>query len=186
MTMTTLSSAGWVVHDVGLAASIGGTLFGRAALQPALSEISRAEERDRVSAEAWQRFSWVNLASHLAFAVPWLVGRRMRTGREVSGAARALTLTKDVLVGASLISGVSSVVLGRRLGERARRGLGPAQTRQREIDGEERQSRAYQRAVGVLGIVNLIANVAIAGVTALLAMEGSKSARFAASSRRLP
>jgi hypothetical protein len=56
-TKANLSSAAWAVHDLGLATAIGGTLFGRTALQPALSEIAGADERDLVSAKAWQRFS---------------------------------------------------------------------------------------------------------------------------------
>src|SRR3954464_16017611 len=109
--MATLSSAAWVVHDVGLAASIGGTLFGRAALEPSLDEIQDPAERDRVSADAWKRFSWVNLASPVAFAVPGLLGRTMRSGDEVSGEARALTRVKDVLVGLSVVTGIGSVLL---------------------------------------------------------------------------
>ena len=39
--MAKLSSAAWMVHDLGLATSLGGTLFGRVALQPALHQIAR-------------------------------------------------------------------------------------------------------------------------------------------------
>ena len=45
---------------------------------------------------------------------------------------------------------------------------------------------ALQRAVGGLGIANLMANVGVLGITAALAMEGSRSPRFAARSRFLP
>jgi hypothetical protein len=178
VTMTALSSAAWVVHDVGLATSIGGTLFGRAALEPSLDEIGSPIERDRVSADAWQRFSWVNLASHLAFAVPWFIGRRLRTGREVSSTARALTRVKDVLVGISLVSGIGNMFLGRKLGERSRRGAGP--------ENAPAQARPLDRSVGAVGMMNLLANIGVLGVTALLAMEGSKSMRWGASSRWLP
>src|SRR5579872_1884716 len=34
--MSTLSTAAWAAHDVGLATAVGGTLYGRAALEPAL------------------------------------------------------------------------------------------------------------------------------------------------------
>lgn len=189
--MTTLSSAGWVAHEVGLATSIGGTLFGRTALQPALSSITSAQERDRVSAEAWQRFSWLNIASHLAVAVPWFIGRSMLSGREVTRDARSLTIAKDVLVGASLITGISSVLLGRMLGKRTEEGFGPAESRDRtspegEAEGEAAKTRKLQRTVGTLGMLNLAANIGIAGVTALLAMQGTRSARFAFLSRFLP
>lgn len=175
--MPALSSAAWVVHDAGLAASIGGTLFGRAALEPALCEISDPHERDLASARAWKRFAYLDVASHLAFAVPWIVGRRMRTGREVSAAARALTRAKDALVGVSLVTGIASHVLGKRLGDRIEEG---------EELREGSRPRRLQRVIGALGNLNLFVNTTILGITALLAMEGSKSVRFTRSSRRLP
>jgi hypothetical protein len=181
--MTTLSSAAWVVHDAGLATAIGGSLFGRAALEPALAEISDPGERDRVSTSAWNRFSWLNLAAHVAFAVPWFIGRSLRSGSEVSGVARALTCTKDVLVGASLITGVGTHLVGRKIKQRTERDQGPE--RERAQPGRQ-TSRGLERTVGALGMFDMIVNVGILGVTALLAMEAGKSVRFAVSSRSLP
>ena len=45
---------------------------------------------------------------------------------------------------------------------------------------------ASQKVTGTLGTMNLLTNIAILGVTTMLAMEGNKSARFPLSSRRLP
>jgi hypothetical protein len=158
---------------------------------PALGAITSAQERDQVSAEAWQRFSWINIASHLAVAVPWFIGRSLLSGHEVSRDARSLTLVKDILVGASLITGISSVLLGRMLGKRADEGLGPAEARDRmspegELEGEAAKTLRLRRTVGTLGMLNLAANIGIAGVTALLAMQGTQSARFGFFSRLLP
>ena len=186
--MPMLSSTAWILHDLGLATSIGGTIFGRTALEPALREVTAAQERDRASDVAWRRFSWVNLAAHGAMAVSWMVGRSMLTGEEVSRTARGLVRTKDALVAASVASGVASVVLGRALGRRASRGLGPERARETDgsADREARRTRALERAVGALGIVNLAANTGVAAVTTVLAMEGSQSLRFTGQSRRLP
>lgn len=184
---TMLSQAGWVVHEVGLATSIGGTLFGRAALEPSLEAVASAAERDRVSANAWKRFSWLNLAGHVAFAVPWFIGRSMLSGREVTRTARKLTRIKDVLIGASLLTGVSSVLLGRVLGKRAEEGMGPEEMRDRPSKSAEAdKSIALEKTVGALGNMNLLLNIGILGVTTLLAMQAGKSARFAPLSRRLP
>ena len=176
--MTTLSTAGWVVHDVGLATAIGGSLFGKAALEPALDEIANPRERDRVSADAWRRFSWVKLGAHVAFAAPWFIGRTLRSGREVSARAGALTRAKDILMGVSLVTGIASHFLGLKLGKQIDRGEGPEQG--------NKQSRMLERVVATLGSVNTLANVGIVGTTAVLSMEGSKSVKFAASSRKLP
>jgi hypothetical protein len=187
--MATLSSAAWAVHEVGLATAIGGTLFGRAALEPALHEIKSPEERDLVSAEAWQRFSWMNLSGHVAFAATWLIGRTMLSGREVSGTARTLTKVKDGMVIASVITGVTSILLGRQLAVRSRRGVGPEHVREsgdRKGDRQAKTTRAMERAVGGLGILNLVTNVGIAAITAILGMEANKSVRFAPRSRWLP
>ncbi len=181
--MTTLSSAGWIVHDVGLATSIGGSLFGKVALEPALDDVSSPRERDQMSEDAWRRFSWINLAGHVAFAVPWLIGRRMLSGREVSARARTLTRAKDIFVGASLITGIASIVLGRVLGSKARRGAGPEEAKYGQGESE---SVALEKAVGTVGTVNLIATIGVIAVTSLLAMEAGKSGRFAVRSKFLP
>lgn len=185
--MATLSTAAWAVHDVGLAAAIGGTLFGRTALQPALSEIASAAERDMVSADAWQRFSLINLVAHGAMAATWFVGRNMLSGREVTVTARRLTKVKDGLIVASLITGIGSILLGRSLGKRAREGMGPQEIRDRSgvVEGA-RKTESIQRACGALGLANLATNVGIMAVTTMLAMEGNKSARFPLWSRLLP
>ena len=185
--MATLSTAAWAVHDVGLAAAIGGTLFGRTALQPALSEITSPAERDMVSADAWQRFSLVNLVAHGAMAATWFVGRNMLSGREVTMTARRLTKVKDGLIVASLITGIGSILLGRSLGQRAREGMGPSEMRDRSnVAPDAARTQSIQRACGALGLANLVTNIGIMAVTTVLAMEGSKSARFPVWSRLLP
>src|SRR5262245_62540171 len=93
--MTALSTAAWTAHEIGLATAVGGTMFGRAALQPALQEIEDLDNRDRISSEAWRRFSWLNLAAHGVVAATWFAGRSMPGGLGVSGSTRALTRLKD-------------------------------------------------------------------------------------------
>jgi hypothetical protein len=166
---------------VGLAATIGGTLFGQLALEPALDEVSDPEERDRLSTDAWRRFSWVNLAAHALVAGSWFVGRSMLSGREVTSTARTLTRVKDGLVIASLATGLGCNLLGRLLGRKTDQGKGP----ELRTD-EQNESKALERIVSVLGTANLVSNVAVLGVTSALAMEGSKSARFPLWSKRLP
>jgi uncharacterized membrane protein len=188
--MAKLSTAAWLVHDMGLAATIGGTLFGRVALQPALYKVALPEERDLVSAAAWKRFSWINVLSHVAFAVPWFVGRTVLSGNEVSMKARELTKAKDILVLASLVTGVSSVMLGRSLAKRGMQGRGAQAVKEGERFGHSerdiKRTRRIKRATGFLGFLNLLATAGVGAVTTLLAMEGNQSARFAPVSRVLP
>lgn len=187
--MSKLSTAAWIAHDLGLAASIGGALFGRVALDPALKQISDPAERDQVNEAAWGRYGKVSLISHLAIAASWLVGRTMLSGREVSASARSLTRAKDVLVGVSVASVAGSAILGALL-SRERGEPGPEEARARGANGKGRgeahEKVAIDRTLDVIGLVNLGANIALAGVTAALAAEGNRSARFALVSRFLP
>jgi hypothetical protein len=176
--MAKLSSAAWIAHDVGLATALGGTLFGREALHPALREgIDDQLDRDRVADSAWRRFSWINLAAHGAMAATWFAGRSMLSGREVSRKARPLTVAKDALITASLATGLASVVLGRILGRRVRN----------QVTLEQRERvETLRRAVGATGLVNLAANIGILGITTALSMQAAKSQKFGLISRLLP
>ena len=188
--MAKLSTGAWLVHDLGLAASLGGTMFGRFALQPSLHKIGLPEERDLVSAEAWKRFSWINLVSHAAFAVPWLIGRTLVSSRDVSRKARGLAKTKDMLVLASLITGASSMLLGRWLANRGMQGRGAQAVNEGERFGhserEIQRTRRLKHGVGLLGMLNMFATAGVGAITTMLALEGNHSARFAPMRRMLP
>jgi hypothetical protein len=174
-----------MAHDVGLATAIGGTMFGQEAFQPALSEISDRKERDQVSDLAWRRFSWLNLAGHAAVAATWFFGRSLLTGRSVSPTARRLTVAKDILVIASLATGLTSMILGRVLGARVT-GKHGSTGEGAMSGGREQNDQKLRKAVRTLGLTNLAANVGIAGVTTALSMEASQSVPFSFTSRRLP
>ena len=178
--MSHLTSAAWIAHDLGLATTIGGTLFGQGALHPALRERLHDDQQSMLVADAaWRRFSWLNLAAHAAFAATWLVGRSMLSGREVSKTGRTLTRVKDGLVIASLITGISSIVLGRVLGKKMR-------ARERGNADQDAEIARLRKAVSKLGKLNLLATAGIGAVTTGLSMEASKSLPFSYVSRRLP
>lgn len=183
--MATLSSTAWIVHDLGLASTIGGSLFGKLALHPSIHHVADTQQRDELVDDAWRRFSILNLAAHLAVLATWLPGRKMLSGREATPLARSLTLAKDVLIGTSLASGVASIVAGRALARRVRRGAGPAHART-AAPGETTPTARLDRTVRRLGTLNLACNVGVMAVTSLLAMQASQSMRFGRIARRLP
>jgi hypothetical protein len=172
--MTMLSTTAWVAHDLGLASAFGGNLFGKLALEPAVGEVSNPEERDRVEDRAWRRFSIWNAVALGTYAVTWFAGRKILTGREVSRAARALTITKDALVGSSVGVGLGAMIVGRLLSRAKQEHVEPARVRK------------IHRAVNVLGDVQLGLTAAILGVTSALAMQAGRSTKFSAVSRFLP
>ncbi|HLU67363.1 MAG TPA: hypothetical protein VKZ63_13855 [Kofleriaceae bacterium] len=187
--MPLLSSTAWILHDLGLATSIGGTLFGRAAMHPALDTVSDPQERDRVAEVAWRRFQAMNLAGHGAMALSWMVGRRMLSGEEVSRRGHRMTRTKDALVLASVATGVGTALLGRALARCIQRERGPQRVREangRISEREAQRARRLEQAVRVVGTLNVAANAGVAAVTTLLAMESGESLRFVRISRHLP
>lgn len=183
--MSAFSSAAWVIHDLGLAAAVGGPIFAKAAFHPAIAMVRDPAEKDRVVDEAWKRFNKINLISHAAVAASWLIGRKTLSGRVATQTARQMTLAKDALVAASLATGVTTMILAGMLGKRVRRGEGPSQP---EITSPERiwAARKLERTALALGSANMVANAAVMAVTTLLAMESSKSRRFGFVARRLP
>jgi uncharacterized membrane protein len=174
--MAKLSTAAWVVHDLGLASAFGGQLFGKMALEPAVGAVEDRRQRGEVEDQAWRRFSGWNSAALLATAATWMVGRKLVSGREVSGMARALTLAKDALVGSAVGLCAANIAVGQALSKAQR-----AET----TESSERVRRLHT-AAQVLGSVQLGVVAGILAVTSMLAMEGGRSLRWKARSRFLP
>jgi hypothetical protein len=186
----TLSTTAWVLHDLGLATSVGGTLFGKAGLRRARHTNGSLDGGGEIINEAWKQFTPINLLSHLSVGVTWLIGRSFLSGREVHKSARNLVLAKDALTGVYLVSGLASTAAG----------YGASQLRKEDessissamesvgVDTENKPelSRNLQRASTVLGTVNLVAGAALLGITAILAMQAGRSARWSFVSRFLP
>lgn len=187
MMMGRWSQVAWVLHDLGLAIAVGGTLFGKLALHPAARRMQNAQERDELIGEAWSRFQALSLASHAAVAGTWLIGRTMLSGREAVRWSRPLVIAKDVLVGAGLASVVATAILGRVLGGRIAEHAGPAQESGgwQSAPGDGR-SRWLERVVGAVGSANLAADAGVMGLTSLLAVQAGRSGRFALRSYFLP
>ena len=171
----TASTTAWALHDLGLATSFGGSIFGKLALHPALKNISNAHERGEVIHAAWKRFSLVNLVSHGLFAATWLAGRGMLSGREVDRTTRNLVKVKDGLIAASLISGLTSMFAGER-------GSEPSDGEHHVATG----SRPARQVSSVAGTINLLAIGGILGVTAILAMKSGTSSKWSFISRFIP
>ncbi len=114
------------------------------------------------------------------FAVTWFAGRRMLSGYEVSSRARKMTLMKDGLVIASLVTGIASTIIGRVLGKKTR------EMESRRSPENEMAIERLRKVVSAMGMVNLISTASVIGVTTTLAMEGNRSLPFSVISRRLP
>jgi hypothetical protein len=187
----TLSTTAWVLHDLGLATSVGGAVFGKAGLRRAANSGGMQQDgRGEIISEAWKQFTPINLLSHLSVGVTWLIGRSMLSGREVRRSARKLVLAKDALTGVYLLSGLASTATG----------YGASQLRKEKETGSSsvieemgvgrgnkaELSQQLQRASAMLGTANLVAGAALLGITAVLAMQAGRSPRWSIVSRFLP
>ncbi|MGI8749769.1 MAG: hypothetical protein ACR2J6_04345, partial [Thermoleophilaceae bacterium] len=106
-----LSSAGRAAHELGVAALIGGNLFARVAMHPALGDISDERERGAVLNRAWRRYGAVNSAALGAGGIGWAGARAGETRPALlSGAERRLASAKDVAVLATAVTGVARAI----------------------------------------------------------------------------
>jgi hypothetical protein len=73
--MAKLSTTAWVAHELGLAASFGGVLFGKVALNPNLDVLQSKTDRGKLLNTAWNRYNVVNAVSLGTTILTWLAGR---------------------------------------------------------------------------------------------------------------
>ena len=80
-----VSQAGRAAHELGLAALLGGNLFGRLALHPSVDRIADPRERGAVVNAAWRRYGTINSIGLIAMTAGWAGAR----AEEARGAAQA-------------------------------------------------------------------------------------------------
>lgn len=184
--MTALATAAWVAHDIGTAVGVGGSLFGRIALEPSVRNVANEEERGKVVNDAWRRFGTVQLAAYGVMAGSWLVGRLKLGGGAVSEASRPLVIAKDVLVGATLASAIGAAITGKKMAAQRPEGAIPMNREGEAAETAPPAARRLGRLTDTFGMVNLLAGVGVVAVTTVLAMQAGKSSRWKAVSRFLP
>ena len=184
--MATLSTTASVLHELGLAAGFGGTLFGQLAMMPAVDQIQSKRERGKVNHVAWDRYSAVSGTSMALMAGTWIAGRTFLSGREVNRSSRVLTLTKDILVGTALVSGVAAMVFGKLLDRERAAENQPLTIDSRPRAETQKRVRFFERAVKTAGALYATLNGAVLATTAVLSMKAGKSPRWTLASRFLP
>jgi hypothetical protein len=182
----TLSTAAWVAHNLGLAACFGGLLFGKVALNPSLSAIESEAERGKVLNTTWNRYNAINVASFATAAATWFPGRLGLSGKEIDQQTRNLVLAKDILFGVGALSGLAGVIQGRALTDQAPYGAVPIESGTTPASETPEKAASLLRSVNLLGNLNILVSGAILGITTVLSMKATKSARFSAVSRLFP
>jgi hypothetical protein len=166
----TLANSTRAAHDVGLAAWLGGAMFGKFAHNPSLMKISDRAERGSVSNAAWNGYNPINALGLGTAAVGWAAARvtEARNGN-LSGRERALSAAKDGLMASSLLTGVLSGVQGARLARQAPDGAVPVETGVKPAPDTPPKAAVIQRSLRVLGNLNIASGVALVAVNAILA-----------------
>jgi hypothetical protein len=166
----TLANATRAAHDVGLAAWLGGAMFGKFAHNPSLQEISSHTERGSVANAAWNGYNVINTIGLGAAAAGWGAARLTETSpSKLSGPERTLSRAKDGLMAAALLTGIASGVQGARLAKQATEGAVPVETGTQPAPETPQAAARIQRTLSVLGTLNIISGVALVAVNGVLA-----------------
>jgi len=168
MVSDTVQDINQVVHNVGMAAWVGGTMFGQFAHNPSLRRISSPAERGAVSNAAWNTYNAINAASLAVVGAGHVAGRltELRTSN-LSEREKPLVRAMDVLTAAGVVTGVLNGVQGARLARQAPDGAVPIQTGLRPAPETPRQARHIQRSLSVLGPINLLCGIGLVASTGL-------------------
>nr|MDQ3589965.1 hypothetical protein [Actinomycetota bacterium] len=134
----------------------------------------------------WNRYNAINVASFATAAATWFPGRLGLSGKEIDSQTRNLVLAKDVLFLVGALTGLASVIQGRALSGQAPEGAVPIESGTTPSATTPEKAAGLLRSVNQLGNVNIAVTGAILGITTILSMQATKSARFSAVSRFLP
>jgi hypothetical protein len=179
-----LSQVGRAAHDLGLAGLLGGNLFGRMALHPAVANISDPRERGEVVNAAWRRYGTVNSLGLGAVTIGWAGARAAEAAdRNLTPRERRLARAKDGLVAAVVVCGVASAVDGVRFARTAPHGAVPLADGSHPAPGTPGPAARLKRRLNVLGGLTLAAEVGLVSVNSALAQA---SFRRPPLRRRLP
>jgi hypothetical protein len=167
------SKLGRALHDLGVAGLLGGQVFGRFALHPAVSEISDPRERGALTNAAWRRYGVVNGAGLVALLAGW-AGARAGEARDAALSPREqrLARAKDVLVGAVAITGTATGIEGMRFSRLAPGGAVPLADGDHTAPGATEEQARAKRRLNVLGLAAIATEAALVVVNAALAQEG--------------
>jgi hypothetical protein len=167
--------AGQIAQDGALAALIGGNLFGRVAMHPALGDVSDASERGKVLNRAWRRYGTVNSLALVSLVSGWLSARSDESAPLwTSPRRRSLVLAKDIAVGAVLTTGLASAAGGIGFAHQAADGAVPMADGTETAPSTPPRARSLKHLVNVLGGLNLASELSLLGVNVLLSRSASR------------
>jgi len=136
-------------QDVGIALLLGGNVFGRRAMHPALEWVSSPEERGKVTNEAWKRYGVFNSLGLAGVVGGWALERGSRP-----------VGTKDAAVVAVAVTGIASAIEGVRFGRSAPGGAVPLQSGSQPSAATPAPAARTKRLLNALGQASAVAELA--------------------------
>src|SRR5215218_3820536 len=166
-------------QDLGAAGLLGGSLYGRYALHPAVAGLSDPRERGKLVNAAWRRYGVVNGISLGAVAGGWLLARATEAQpTRLSDLERRLSAVKDGLVAAVSFGGVATGLAGMRFARQAPEGAVPLATGSKPAPETTREAARLKRRLDRLGALTTAAEVGLVAVNAALAQSGRTPRRL--------
>jgi len=185
--MTKLTTAAWVAHELGLAASFGGLLFGKLALNPNLEVLENKPDRGKLLNKTWNRYNAVSAVSVGTTIATWLAGRSAISGNAaLDEEANNLVRTKDALLTTAAVTGLASMLSGLSLSRQAPEGAVPIDSGVSPAPEMSDEAARLLRRVNVLGNVNIAVLGSVIAVSTILSMKANESVRWSLVSRLLP
>ncbi len=168
MVSDTVQDVNQVLHNLGMAAWVGGALFGRVALNPSLARISSHAERGAVANAAWNAYNVVNATSLVAVGMGHIGGRltELRSSN-LSNREKPFVRAMDAFTTAGVITGAMSAVQGARLARQAAAGAVPVETGTKPAPETPVQAARIQRSLDVLGLLNIASGLGLVAAAGL-------------------
>ena len=161
-----ISTAGRSAEDLALGALIGGNLFGRVAMHPALADVSDQAERGKVLNRAWRRYGNVESLALATLVAQWLPARRNR--RSLCPREQRLMLAKDVALSTLVVTGLATAACGVGFAQQAPGGAVPMKSGFDTSPEAPARAATMKHIVNALSAINLAAGVAVVAVDSAL------------------
>ncbi|MEJ7789625.1 MAG: hypothetical protein WKF29_07045 [Thermoleophilaceae bacterium] len=170
MVSDTLANTARAAHDWGLASFLGGSMYGKFALNPAVRVIESKSDRGKVTNTAWNGYNVINAVSLAAVAGGWGAARLTEARPDrLSGRERDLAKAKDGFVISTLLTGIASGIQGARLAKQAPDGAVPVESGVTPAEETPKAAATIQRSLGMLGNLSILSGVGLVVTNAILA-----------------
>ncbi len=168
MVNDTIQDVNQALHNVGMATWVGGTIFGRLALNPAVSRITSHAERGAVVNAAWNRFNVINTLAMTAVGAGHVGGRLTELNWDnLSDREKPFVRAMDVFTATGVTTGVLSGIQARRLARQAPDGAVPVETGSQPAPETPPQAARIQKSINALGRANIASGLGLVVSTGL-------------------